>query len=52
MKEEHEGGGTVFAVEEESDLLVASLIIAVDRTGNAARRAMGWGPYFRQLIGL
>ena len=50
--EEHEGGGIVFAVEEESDLLVASLIIAVDRTGNAARRAMGWGPNFRQLIGL
>lgn len=50
--EEHEGGGIVFTVKDEPDLLVASLIIAVDRTGDAAKRAMGWGPYFRQLIGL
>jgi protocatechuate 3,4-dioxygenase beta subunit len=47
-----EGGGTVFAVAEEPDRLVASLVIAVDRTGAAARRARGWGGYLRGLIGL
>jgi protocatechuate 3,4-dioxygenase beta subunit len=37
---EREGGGIVFAIKEESDLLVGSLAIAVDRRG-AARRAGG-----------
>jgi protocatechuate 3,4-dioxygenase beta subunit len=37
---DREGGGIVFAIKEESDLLVGSLAIAVDRRG-AARRAGG-----------
>jgi protocatechuate 3,4-dioxygenase beta subunit len=49
---EREGGGIVFAVKEEPDLLIASLIIAVDRSGPAAKRASGWGSYLRQMIGL
>lgn len=49
---ERDGGGIIFAVAETPDLLTASLVISVDRTGAAAKRAMGWGPYLRQLIGL
>lgn len=37
---EREGGGIVFAIKEEPELLVGSLAIAVDRRG-AARRAGG-----------
>lgn len=49
---QHDGGGIVFAIEEEPALIAASLVIAVDRTGSAAERALGWGPHLRQLIGL
>lgn len=49
---EREGGGIIFAVKEEPDLLAGSLTIAVDRRGGAARRADGWGDYARKLIGL
>ncbi|MFT3731852.1 MAG: intradiol ring-cleavage dioxygenase [Hyphomicrobium sp.] len=49
---EREGGGIVFTIDEKPELLTASLVISVDRTGTAAKRAMGWGPYLRQLIGL
>lgn len=49
---EKEGGGIVFTIEEKPDLLTASLVISVDRTGTAAKRSMGWGPYLRQLLGL
>jgi protocatechuate 3,4-dioxygenase beta subunit len=37
---EREGGGTVFAIKEDADLLVGSLTIAVDRKGGGARRAV------------
>ncbi|CCB66788.1 MULTISPECIES: intradiol ring-cleavage dioxygenase [unclassified Hyphomicrobium] len=47
-----EGGGIVFTIDETPDTLTASLVISVDRTGSAAKRSMGWGPYLRQLIGL
>lgn len=47
-----EGGGIVFTIDETAELLTASLVISVDRTGIAAKRSMGWGPYLRQLIGL
>ncbi len=46
-----DGGGTVFAIESEGDLIVASLLIGVDRTGSAARKAGGWGDELRRLIG-
>ncbi len=46
-----DGGGTVFAMESEGDLVVASLLIGVDRTGSAARKAGGWSDYMRHLIG-
>jgi protocatechuate 3,4-dioxygenase beta subunit len=49
---EREGGGIVFTVDETPDKLIASLLISVDRSGKAARRATGWGSYFRQIIGL
>jgi protocatechuate 3,4-dioxygenase beta subunit len=38
---EREGGGIVFAVNEEPDLLIGSLTIAVDRRGGSAKRAGG-----------
>lgn len=47
---EREGGGTVFAVQEAPEKLIASLVIAVDRTGAAAKG--GWGRGLRRVIGL
>jgi protocatechuate 3,4-dioxygenase beta subunit len=44
---EREGGGTVLAIAETPELITASLIIAVDRSGNAAKRAHGWGQRIR-----
>ena len=46
---EKEGGGIVLAIAEEADRIVASLVIAVDRTGAAARG--GVGGLLRRMIG-
>lgn len=48
---EREGGGTVLATEDAGPLITASLTIAVDRSGGAARRAEGWGGWMRRLLG-
>ena len=40
-----DGGGTVLRIGTDGDLLTASLVIAVDRSGEAARR--GWRSLFR-----
>lgn len=48
---EREGGSIVFVVKEEPDRLIASLMIAVDRTGAAAKRAEGWGGFLRNIMG-
>ncbi len=48
---EREGGGTVLAVAEAADVVTASLVIAVDRTGDAVRRAEGWGSRLRRWLG-
>lgn len=45
---EKEGGGIVLAVAEEQERIVASLVIAVDRTGAAARG--GVGGFLRRMI--
>jgi protocatechuate 3,4-dioxygenase beta subunit len=42
-----DGGSTVLAVEESSDLIIASLVIAVARSGRAA----GWEPLWRAVLG-
>ncbi|MGE3066806.1 MAG: intradiol ring-cleavage dioxygenase, partial [Hyphomicrobiaceae bacterium] len=47
---QRDGGGIVFAVLDQPDLLVASLTLAVDRSGAAARRADGWLGALRRLI--
>lgn len=44
---EREGGGMVLAIAETPELITASLVIAVDRSGNAAKRAAGWGQRVR-----
>lgn len=48
---EREGGGTVLAMAETPERLTASLLIAVDRTGEAAKRALGWGDRIRTWLG-
>ncbi|MGQ0672010.1 MAG: intradiol ring-cleavage dioxygenase [Hyphomicrobium sp.] len=48
---EREGGGILFAVKEEADLIVASLVIAVDRSGEAAAKSGGWRGMLRGLFG-
>jgi protocatechuate 3,4-dioxygenase beta subunit len=48
---EREGGGTVLAVEENADLVQASLVIGVDRTGKSAAASSGWRGWFRSLFG-
>lgn len=48
---ELDGGGTVLATEESGDLIRASLVIGVDRTGKAAARASGWRAWLRALLG-
>ncbi|MGQ0456123.1 MAG: intradiol ring-cleavage dioxygenase [Hyphomicrobium sp.] len=48
---EREGGGIVMAVAEEGGDIVASLVIAVDRTGAAAREGAGFGGFIRRIMG-
>ena len=45
-----EGGGIVLASEEKDGLIIASLDIVVDRSGEAAR-AQDWRRYMRELLG-
>lgn len=47
---EREGGGTVLAITEGPELITASLVIAVDRSGNAAKRSAGWGQRIRSWL--
>lgn len=47
-----EGGGTVLTVKEEPNLIVASLLIAVDRSGEAALKASGLFGFFKRMLGL
>ena len=49
---ERDGGGTVLAMSEDGDMLVAALLIGVDKTGAAAARTGGVGGFFRRMIGL
>lgn len=48
---ERDGGGTVLTIAETPDLLTASLLIAVDRSGEAAKHALGWGQRMRGWFG-
>lgn len=48
---QREGGGTVLAIKEEPDLIVASLLIGVDRTGEAAQRSGGIRGLLRGVFG-
>jgi protocatechuate 3,4-dioxygenase beta subunit len=48
---EREGGGIVLAAEEkDGGVIAASLLIAVDRTGEAAK-GQGWRRFMRELMG-
>ncbi|CAA2137267.1 Catechol 1,2-dioxygenase 1 [Hyphomicrobium sp. ghe19] len=47
---QREGGGTVLAMSEDGDTIVAGLLIGVDKSGEAAAKA-GRG-FFRRLLGL
>lgn len=49
---ERDGGGTVLAMSEDGDTIVAALLIGVDKSGEAAARTGGVGGFFRRLIGL
>lgn len=48
---QRDGGGIVLAVAEENGRVRATLLIGVDRSGNSARRAEGWGGYFQRVLG-
>ena len=48
---ERDGGGTVLSVNAEGDAIVAALLIAIDRSGAAARKAEGWGGWLRTVMG-
>lgn len=48
---EREGGGTVFATQAAGAEVKASLLIAVDRTGQAARNKGGWRGLWRSFTG-
>lgn len=48
---EKEGGGIVFAASEEAGKVAAALLIAVDRTGAAAKKSGGWRGWLRGLTG-
>jgi protocatechuate 3,4-dioxygenase beta subunit len=48
---EREGGGIVMAIEDGGDDIVASLVIAVDKSGSAAREGSGLGGFMRRIIG-
>jgi protocatechuate 3,4-dioxygenase beta subunit len=45
-----EGGGTVFSANEDGDSIVAALLIAVDTSGMAAKKAAGWTGWLRGLM--
>lgn len=46
-----DGGGTVLTIDEGREPLLASLVIAVDRSGEAARKAGGWRDLLDRLTG-
>lgn len=46
-----EGGGIVFVMDETKTPMVAGLVITVDRSGEAARKAGGWRGRLRNLWG-
>ncbi|MEQ1650865.1 MAG: intradiol ring-cleavage dioxygenase [Hyphomicrobium sp.] len=48
---EREGGGIVMTVSDDGKVIVAALLIGVDRSGDAARKGAGWGGFFKRLIG-
>jgi protocatechuate 3,4-dioxygenase beta subunit len=48
---EKDGGGTVLALADEGGVIQARLTIAVDRSGEAARKAEGWAQYLWSLLG-
>lgn len=48
---EKEGGGIVLAVDETDGGMRATLIIAVDRSGEKAKRASTWGSVIRRWFG-
>ena len=48
---EKEGGGAVLALGNGNGAILASLNIAVDRSGEAARKAGSWGNSPRRLLG-
>lgn len=48
---DREGGGTVMAVAQSADTLLASLVIAVDRSGKQALDGGGMDGVFRRMIG-
>jgi len=45
-----EGGGIVIAVNESPEMLTGTLLVAVDRSGEAARRTGGWNRLWRGLF--
>ncbi|HVZ05710.1 intradiol ring-cleavage dioxygenase [Hyphomicrobium sp.] len=47
---EREGGGTVLAMSEDGDMIVAGLLISVDKSGEAAAKANRG--FFRRLFGI
>ena len=48
---QRDGGGTILAVSEDAEFITASLLIGVDQSGEAAKKAGGWGGFFKRLIG-
>jgi protocatechuate 3,4-dioxygenase beta subunit len=48
---EREGGGIVLGANADGEAIAAALLIAVDRSGAAARKAEGWGGWLRGLVG-
>lgn len=48
---EREGGGIVMAIEGAGADIVASLVIAVDKSGAAAREGAGLGGFMRRMLG-
>ena len=46
-----EGGGIVFVMDEAASPMVAGLVIAVDRSGEAERKSGGWRGMLRGLWG-
>ncbi len=48
---ERDGGGIVLSAGTEGEAIAAALLISVDRSGTAARKAAGWGGWFRRLVG-